>query len=49
MLGTVVVILIALWLLGFVLHIAGGPVHLLLGIALGVLLVDMIASKRRAL
>jgi len=49
MLRTVVVILVALWLLGFVLHNAGSPVHLLLGIALGVLLVDMIASKRRAL
>jgi hypothetical protein len=49
MLRTIVEILLALWLLGFVLHVAGSPVHLLLGIALGVLLVDMIVSRRRAL
>jgi hypothetical protein len=49
MLKTVFAILMALWVLGFVLHVAGSPIHLMLGIALGVYIVDMITNRRRAL
>jgi hypothetical protein len=44
MLRTIVEILLAIWLLGFVLQEEGSPAKLLLGIALEVLLDDMIAS-----
>lgn len=49
MLKTVVAILVVLWLLGFILHIAGSLIHLLLGIAVAVLLVDLITGRRHAL
>lgn len=47
MLRTVVFVLVMLWLVGFVLHVAGSLIHILLGIALVVLVVDMIKSNRR--
>ena len=34
MLLTIAVILVALWLLGFVMHLAGGLIHIVLVIAL---------------
>jgi hypothetical protein len=46
-LRTVVFVLVMLWLVGFVLHVAGSLIHILLGIALVVLVVDMIKSNRR--
>lgn len=46
MLRTVVFVLVMLWLVGFVLHVAGSLIHILLGIALVVLVVDMIKSSR---
>jgi hypothetical protein len=46
MLRAIVGILILLWILGFILHVAGSMIHLLLGIALVVLLVDMITNRR---
>jgi hypothetical protein len=45
-LRTVVFVLVMLWLVGFVLHVAGSLIHILLGIALVVLVVDMIKSSR---
>lgn len=48
MLNTKVVVLTLAWLLGFVLHIAGSPIHLLLGLTLGVVLVDMIGRRWHA-
>lgn len=48
MLNTKLIVLSMAWVLGFVLHMAGSPIHLFLGIALGVLLVDMIARRWRA-
>jgi hypothetical protein len=42
-----VFVLVMLWLVGFVLHVAGSLIHILLGIALVVLVVDMIKSNRR--
>ncbi len=35
-----------LWLIGFVLHVAGSLIHILLGLALVVLVVDLIKSRR---
>ena len=46
MLRTVVFVLVMLWLVGFVLHVAGSLIHILLGIALVVLVVYMIKSSR---
>jgi hypothetical protein len=46
MLKAIVGILVLLWVLGFILHVAGSMIHLLLGIALVILLVDMITSRR---
>jgi hypothetical protein len=47
MLWTILVILLVLWLLGFlVFHVAGGLIHLLLVIAAVVLVVRLIQGKR---
>lgn len=43
-----VVILVVLWLVGFVANIAGGLIHLLLLIAVVVVLYNLIASRRAA-
>ncbi|HEX7473621.1 MAG TPA: lmo0937 family membrane protein [Candidatus Limnocylindrales bacterium] len=47
MLWTIFVVLVALWLLGFVLSIGGALVHLLLVIALIVLVSGLISGRRR--
>jgi hypothetical protein len=46
MLWTILVILLVLWLLGFVGHIGGGLIHLLLVIALIVFIVNMVSGRR---
>jgi len=46
MLYTIVVVLIVLWLLGLVTHIAGGLIHLLLVIAIIVLIFNFISGRR---
>ena len=47
MLTTIVVILVVLWLLGFlVVHIGGGLIHILLVIALIVFIYDMLMRRR---
>lgn len=48
-LWAVVVILVILWLLGLVLHLAGGFIHILLIIALIVLLYNLFVGRRRTL
>lgn len=48
MLLTIVGILIVLWLLGLLVHIGGGLIHLLLVIALIVLVYDLITGRRAA-
>jgi len=48
MLWTIIVILLVLWLGGFVLNV-GGLIHLLLVLALIVLLVQLISGRRVAL
>jgi len=45
MLWTIAVILVVLWLLGVVIHIGGGLIHLLLVIAIIVVLVRLFAGR----
>jgi hypothetical protein len=48
-LWTIVVVLVVLWLIGFlVVHIGGGLIHLLLIVALIVLLYNLFVGRRRA-
>jgi len=47
MLWAIVAILVILWLLGFVAHIAGAFIHLLLVIAVIVLIVQLVSGRRR--
>jgi len=42
MLGTIVIILIVLWLLGYSFHLGGGLIHTLLVIALVLFIVKML-------
>ena len=46
MLRAIVAIFLILWLLGFVLHIAGNMVHLLVIVALVVLIIDYLIRGR---
>ena len=46
MLYTIVVVLVVLWLLGFIAHVGGGLIHLLLVIALIVLIFNFISGRR---
>ena len=46
MLWTIFVILVVLWLLGFSLHIGGGLIHILIGVAVIVLIFNLISGRR---
>ena len=46
MLWTILVILIVLWLLGFLTHVGGGLIHLILVIALIILIVQLLTGRR---
>jgi hypothetical protein len=46
MLYTIVVVLVILWLLGFITHVAGGFIHLLLVVALVILIFNLISGRR---
>jgi hypothetical protein len=46
MLYTIVGILIALWLLGFSMHVGGGLIHTLLVIAIVVFVFNLITGRR---
>ena len=46
-LWAVVVILVILWLIGFLVHIGGGLIHILLVIAVIVLLYNLFVGMRR--
>jgi len=46
MLRAIVAVFLVLWLLGFVLHIAGNLIHLLVAVALVVLIMDFINRGR---
>jgi hypothetical protein len=43
---TIVVILVILWLLGLIVHVGGGLIHLLLVIALIVFIVNLVRGRR---
>ena len=47
MLWTIVVILVVLWLLGFLTNVGGGLVHILLVLALIVIVVNVVQGRRR--
>jgi len=46
MLWTILVILLVLWLLGFIGHVGGGLIHLLLVVAAIVLVINLISGRR---
>jgi hypothetical protein len=46
MLYTIAVILVVLWLLGLLVHIGGGLIHLLLVIALIMVIVNLVSGRR---
>jgi len=45
-LWTILVILIILWLLGFLMKIGGGLIHLILVIALIILVIQLVTGRR---
>jgi hypothetical protein len=47
-LRAVVAVLLILWLLGFVLHIAGSLIHLLVVVALVVFVIDLLSGRKTA-
>jgi len=48
MLGTIFVVLLILWLLGFSLHVGGSLIHLLLVVGLVVLAINLPNGRRTA-
>ena len=46
MLWTIIVILIVLWLLGFIGHFGGALIHLLLVIAVIILIINLLQGRR---
>ncbi len=48
LLWTIIVILFVLWLIGFLVHIGGGFIHLLLVIALIILIINLVTGRRTA-
>ena len=46
MLWTILVILIVLWLLGFLTHVGGGLIHLILVVALIILVIQLVTGRR---
>ena len=46
MLWTILVILLVLWLLGFLTHVGGGMIHILLVIAAIVLVINLVSRRR---
>jgi hypothetical protein len=46
MLWTIIVILVVLWLIGFIAHIGGGFIHILLVIAAIVLVINLVSGRR---
>ncbi len=46
MLWTILVILLVLWLIGFLAHVGGGLIHLLLVVAVIVLVINLLTGRR---
>jgi predicted membrane metal-binding protein len=49
LLWTIFVIILAIWLIGFLLDVAGGLIHILLIIAAIILLYNLLVGRRTAL
>ena len=47
MIYTIVVVLLVLWLLGFIGHIGGGLIHLLLVVAAIVFIYNLVTGRKR--
>jgi hypothetical protein len=47
MLLYIAIVLAVLWLLGFILNIGGGLIHLLIVVALVVFIVDIVTRRRK--
>ena len=48
MLWTLLVLVVLVWVIGFLFDVAGGLIHLLLLVALGIVLVNIFSARRRA-
>jgi hypothetical protein len=48
MLKTIAIILVAFWLAGFLLHVAGSLIHILLVLGVAALLIDLFTGRRSA-
>ena len=46
MLWTILVVLVVMWLLGFVSHVGGNLIHILLVVAVIVLIYNLVAGRR---
>ena len=46
MLWTILVVLVILWLIGFLSHVAGSLIHLLLVVALVILVINLLSGRR---
>lgn len=46
MLWTIVVVILLLWVLGFLGHVGGGLIHLLLVVALIVVIINLLQGRR---
>lgn len=46
MLWTILVLLLFVWLLGVLLHVAGGWIHLLLVVAVAVFVLQLVSGRR---
>ena len=47
MLWTILAVILALWLIGFVAHVGGGLIHLLLVVAGIVFIAELLTGRRR--
>jgi hypothetical protein len=48
LLWTIIVVLFVLWLIGLLMHIGGGLIHILLVIALVVFVINLVSGRRQA-
>lgn len=48
MLWTLLVLVLLVWVIGFLFDVAGGLIHLLLLVALGIFLANIFSARRRA-
>jgi hypothetical protein len=48
LLWTIIVVLFVLWLIGLLMHIGGGLIHILLVIALVVFVINLVSGRRPA-